>query len=102
MEYVHAFWVGGLICAAVQILMDRTKLMPGKNHGAACMRRRSAWIFEYLRTISEILQEQERAYRSLDSETYCGTVSKKPLRKMGFWESLWVVLKPVLWEFQQH
>ena len=24
MEYVHAFWVGGLICAAVQILMDRT------------------------------------------------------------------------------
>ena len=29
MEYVHAFWVGGLICAAVQILMDRTKLMPG-------------------------------------------------------------------------
>ena len=30
MEYVHAFWVGGLICAAVQILMDRTKLMPGR------------------------------------------------------------------------
>ena len=30
MAYVHAFWVGGLICAAVQILMDRTKLMPGR------------------------------------------------------------------------
>ena len=30
MEYVHAFWVGGLICAAVQILMDRTKMMPGR------------------------------------------------------------------------
>lgn len=30
MEYVHAFWVGGLICAAVQVLMDRTKLMPGR------------------------------------------------------------------------
>lgn len=30
MEYVHAFWVGGLICALVQILMDRTKLMPGR------------------------------------------------------------------------
>lgn len=30
MEYVHAFWVGGLICAVVQILMDRTKMMPGR------------------------------------------------------------------------
>ena len=27
MDYVNAFWVGGLICAAVQILLDRTKLM---------------------------------------------------------------------------
>lgn len=30
MNYVHAFWVGGLICALVQILLDRTKLMPGR------------------------------------------------------------------------
>lgn len=30
MEYINAFWVGGLICALVQILMDRTKLMPGR------------------------------------------------------------------------
>ncbi len=30
MEYVRAFVVGGLICAAVQFLMDRTKLMPGR------------------------------------------------------------------------
>lgn len=30
MEYVHAFWVGGMICALVQILLDRTKLMPGR------------------------------------------------------------------------
>lgn len=30
MEYLHAFWVGGLICALVQILLDRTKLMPGR------------------------------------------------------------------------
>ena len=27
---VKAFIVGGLICAAVQILLDRTKLMPGR------------------------------------------------------------------------
>ena len=30
MDYIHAFWVGGLICALVQILLDRTKLMSGR------------------------------------------------------------------------
>ena len=30
MEYINAFWVGGLICALVQILLDRTKMMPGR------------------------------------------------------------------------
>lgn len=30
MDYIHAFWVGGLICALIQILLDRTKLMPGR------------------------------------------------------------------------
>ncbi len=30
MEYVNAFWVGGLICALSQILLDRTKMMPGR------------------------------------------------------------------------
>ena len=30
MDYLKAFWVGGLICALVQILMEKTKLMPGR------------------------------------------------------------------------
>ena len=30
MHYINAFWVGGLICALVQILLDKTKLMPGR------------------------------------------------------------------------
>ena len=30
MDYMNAFWVGGLVCALVQILLDRTKLMPGR------------------------------------------------------------------------
>ncbi len=30
MELLKAFIVGGLICALVQILMDKTKLMPGR------------------------------------------------------------------------
>lgn len=30
MDYLNAFWVGGFICALVQILLDRTKMMPGR------------------------------------------------------------------------
>ena len=30
MDYINAFWVGGLICALVQILMEKPKLMPGR------------------------------------------------------------------------
>lgn len=30
MEFLNAFWVGGLICALVQILMEKTRLMPGR------------------------------------------------------------------------
>lgn len=30
MDYFNAFWVGGAICALVQILLEKTKLMPGR------------------------------------------------------------------------
>lgn len=30
MDYMNAFWVGGLVCALVQILMEKTKMMPGR------------------------------------------------------------------------
>ena len=30
MDYINAFWVGGLICLLVQILMEKTKLLPGR------------------------------------------------------------------------
>lgn len=30
MDYIKAFVAGGLICVAVQILMEKTKLMPGR------------------------------------------------------------------------
>ena len=30
MDYFNAFWVDGLICALVQILMEKTKMMPGR------------------------------------------------------------------------
>ena len=30
MDYVKAFLIGGLICALIQILMEKTKMMPGR------------------------------------------------------------------------
>lgn len=30
MDYLKAFIIGGLICAVVQILMEKTKLLPGR------------------------------------------------------------------------
>ena len=30
MDYIKAFVIGGVICALAQILMDKTKLMPGR------------------------------------------------------------------------
>ena len=30
MDYLKAFLVGGLLCALIQILLDRTRLMPGR------------------------------------------------------------------------
>ncbi len=30
MAYINAFWVGGLICALCQVLMEKTKMMPGR------------------------------------------------------------------------
>ena len=30
MEYLNAFWVGGLLCAIGQILIDKTKLTPAR------------------------------------------------------------------------
>ena len=30
MDYLKAFLIGGIICAIVQIFIDKTKLMPGR------------------------------------------------------------------------
>ncbi len=30
MDYFNAFWVGGLICLLAQILLEKTKMLPGR------------------------------------------------------------------------
>ena len=39
MDYVKAFVIGGLICALVQILMEKTKMLPGAYHGTSGLHR---------------------------------------------------------------
>ena len=59
MDYIKAFLIGGLICAAVQILLDRTKLMPGR-YGITRLYRRSAWIYWSIRTICKIFRSRRK------------------------------------------
>lgn len=72
MEYITAFVIGGLICAIVQILLDRTKLMPGRVMvllvctGAVCSD--SAGYISHFRNLPVPAQ----VYRRLDLEMYCG------------------------------
>ena len=51
MEYVKAFLIGGAICAAVQFLMEKTKLMPGRIMVVACLLGRGAWCAWNLWTV---------------------------------------------------
>lgn len=39
MDYINAFWVGGLICALTQILLEPDKADAGKDYGAFGVQR---------------------------------------------------------------
>ena len=43
MEYINAFWVGGLICALVQILLRENQDASRTGYGTSGMYRGSAW-----------------------------------------------------------
>ncbi len=81
MEYVHAFWVGGLICAAVQILMDRTKLMPGRIMVLLVCTGAVLGFLNIYRTISEICRSRSERTAPWIRKSYCGKVSKRRLRR---------------------
>ena len=64
MDYVNAFWVGGLICALAQILLDRTKMMPGRIMVLLVCTRSCAEFSGNLRTVFQICRR--RGLRSSD------------------------------------
>ena len=75
MDYINAFWVGGIICAIVQILLDRTKLMPGR---VMVLLVCSGAVLGFLGVYEPILE-------------YAGAGASVPL--LGFGNTLWKGVK---------
>ena len=75
MDYFNAFWVGGLICALVQILLDKTKLLPGR--------------IMVLLVCSGVLLSAVGIYQPLTD--FAGAGASVPL--LGFGQVLWKGMK---------
>lgn len=75
MDYVNAFWVGGLICALVQILLDRTKLMSGR---VMVLLVCSGAVFGFLNLYQPLIE-------------FAGAGASVPL--LGFGNTLWKGVK---------
>lgn len=78
MDYFNAFWVGGLICALVQILLDKTKLLPGR--------------VMVLLVCSGVVLSAIGLYQSLTD--YAGAGATVPLT--GFGQVLWKGMKKAI------
>lgn len=92
MDYFNAFWTGGLICALVQILLDKTKLLPGR---VMVLLVCSGCPFKLSRALSAVCEFCRcRCYRfpCSVSGTHYGKVCKKQFPKMAFLDYLPVVL----------
>lgn len=86
MQYFHAFWVGGLICAIAQILIDKTKLTPGRILVlfvvTAPYWARSACMIPWC-----VLPAPVPACRLWALATSWRRASSRALRSTGCWES---------------
>ena len=92
MEYVKAFLVGGAICALVQILMEKTKLMPGRIMVLLVC---TGTVLGFL-GLYEPFVNFAGAGASVDLAMCCGAECKRQLIRMGFLESFVEALLPVL------
>ena len=80
MDYFNAFWFGGLVCALIQILLDKTKLMPGR--------------VRVLLVCSGSLLSAVGVYRPLVD--FAGAGASVPL--IGFGHVLWECMKKAIEE----
>ena len=101
MDYINAFWVGGLICALTQILLDRTKLMPGRIMVLLVC---SGSVLGALK-IYPVIQEYAGAGASVPLLGFGNLLwkgVKEAVDKEGFIGYLWADLRQVPLEYLQH
>lgn len=91
MDYFNAFWTGGLICALVQILLDKTKLLPGR---VMVLLVCSGALLSFLGLYQPFVNFAGAVLRfpCSVSGTHYGKVCKKQFPKMAFLDYLPVVL----------
>lgn len=84
MDYINAFWVGGAICALVQILMEKTKMLPGRIMVMLVCLGSTAW--GSLGSTSRLLNLQGagQVCRCLDLEIPCLRELKEAVDEYGF------------------
>lgn len=78
MDYLNAFIVGGAICALVQVMMEKTKLLPGR--------------IMVLLVVSGVLLGFFRLYRPFAE--FAGAGASVPL--LGFGNILWKGMKEAI------
>ena len=78
MDYLNEFWVGGLICAIVQFLLEKTKLMPGR---VMVLLVCSGAVLGFLNLYDPIIE-------------YAGAGASVPL--LGFGNTLWKGVKEAI------
>ena len=96
MDYFNAFWTGGLICALVQILLDKTKLLPGR---VMVLLVCSGALLSFLGLYQPFVNFAGAGATvpllpCSVSDTHYGKVCKKQFPKMAFLDYLPVVLLP--------
>ena len=97
MDYVNAFWVGGIICALAQILLDRTKLMPGR---VMVLLVCGGAVLGFL-NLYEPFQEFAGAGASVPLLGFGNVLWKGVKEQKGSLGHSWAVLKRRRWEHRQ-
>lgn len=72
MDYVKAFVVGGIICVLAQILMDKTKLLPGRIMVILVCTGVVLGALGIYKPLLDFAAVAERRCRSRDLDIICG------------------------------
>lgn len=101
MQYVIAFVTGGMICALSQILMEKTKMLPGRIMVLLVALGPSLDLWGSMSRFPNG-RRRARMCRFWDLETISGRVSKRWWTRKDLSVFFWEALKTVRQDFPQH